>query len=99
MSKKTELEGALKDAMKAGDTVRKNTLRMALAATKEAEVQKRGELDDAAVLAILQKEVISRQEAISEAGKASRTDLADAAEAEIALLQVFLPQAMSAAEL
>ncbi|MCW5878556.1 MAG: GatB/YqeY domain-containing protein [Anaerolineales bacterium] len=99
MSKKAELEVALKEAMKATDVVRKNTLRMTLAAVKEAEVQKRGDLDDAAVLAILQKEVKSRQEAINEAGKANRPDLAEAAQVEIAVLQDYLPQAMDAAEL
>lgn len=99
MSKKAELEVALKEAMKASDVVRKNTLRMTLAAVKEAEVQKRGDLDDAAVLAILQKEVKSRQEAINEAGKANRPDLAEAAQVEIAVLQDYLPQAMDAAEL
>lgn len=99
MSKKAELEVALKEAMKANDVVRRNTLRMTLAAVKEAEVQKRGDLDDAAVLAILQKEVKSRQEAINEAGKANRPELAEAAQGEIAVLQDYLPQAMDAAEL
>jgi uncharacterized protein YqeY len=99
MSKKAELEGALKEAMKANDTVRKNTLRMALAAVKEAEVLKRAELEDAAVVSILQKELKSRQEAIAEADKANRKDLADAAKGEAKIIEGFLPAGLSPAEL
>lgn len=99
MSKKAELEAALKEAMKVGDAVRRNTLRMALAAVKEAEVQKRGELDDAAVIAILQKELKSRQEAIAEGEKAGRSDLVDAAKGEAAIIEGYLPAGLSPAEL
>lgn len=72
---------------------------MVLAAIKQVEVDKRIELDESAVLAILQKEVKSRREALDEAQKASRPDLAQAAQAEIEILSAFLPQALSAAEL
>jgi uncharacterized protein YqeY len=99
MSKKAELEASLKEAMKANDNVRKSTLRMALAAVKEAEVQKRADLDDAAVIAILQKELKSRQEAIAEAEKASRADLASAAKVEAGILEGYLPAGLSPAEL
>lgn len=99
MSKKAELEAALKEALKANDTMRKNTLRMALAAVKEAEVAKRGELDDAAVITILQKELKSRQEAMSEGSKANREDLVAAAKAEAAMLEGFLPAGLSAEEI
>jgi uncharacterized protein YqeY len=99
MSKKAELEAALKEAMKANDTVRKNTLRMALAAIKEAEVLKRAELEDAAVVSILQKELKSRQEAIAEAGKANRPDLAEAAQVEAKIIEAYLPAGLSPAEL
>ncbi len=99
MSKKAELETALKDAMKANDTMRKNTLRGALAAVKEAEVAKRGELDDAAVISILQKELKSRQEAMAEGEKASRPDLVEAAKHEAAYLETFLPAGLSAEEI
>ncbi|MBX3045531.1 MAG: GatB/YqeY domain-containing protein [Anaerolineales bacterium] len=99
MSKKAELEAALKEAMKANDTVRKNTVRGALAAVKEAEVAKRGELDDAAVISILQKELKSRQEAMAEGEKASRPDLVEAAKHEAGLLEAFLPAGLSAAEI
>lgn len=96
---KAQLEKALTDAMRANDAVRKSTLRGALAAIKEAEVLKRGELDDAAILAILQKEVKSRQEALAEADQASRKDLADNARAEMKVLEEYLPKAMSEQEL
>jgi len=99
MSKKAELEAALKDAMKANDSLRKNTLRMALAAVKEAEVAKRGELDDAAVVSILQKELKSRQEAIAEGNKANRADLVEAAQAEAVVLEGYLPAGLSAEEI
>lgn len=87
------------NAMKAGDVVRRTTLRMALAAIKQVEVDKRISLDDAAVMAILQKEIKNRREAIEEARKAERADLISANEAEIAVLESFLPKAMSAEEL
>lgn len=99
MSMKTELENALKEALRAGDTVRKNTLRLVLTAIKEAEVREQEELDDAAILSILQKEVKSRQETAEEAKKAERQDLVQAAKDEIAVLEDYLPQQMSAEEL
>lgn len=99
MSLKTELESALKDAMRAQDDLRKRTLRMALSAIHLAEIETKKTMDDAAVMAALQKEVKSRQEAIEEARKANRSDLAAAAQAEIEVLQSYLPQPFSAAEL
>jgi uncharacterized protein len=99
MNTKTQLNQALKDAMKSGDEIRKNTVRMVLAAIKQVEIDKRIELDESAVLAILQKEVKSRRESLAEAQKANREDLALAAQAEINILNDFLPQAMSAEEL
>jgi uncharacterized protein YqeY len=99
MPVKSDLEAALKDAMRANDTVRKNTLRVALTAIKEAEVQKIGELDDPAILTILQKEVKSRQEALAEAEKANRSDLVENAKAEMRVLEGYLPQGLSEQEL
>ena len=61
--------------MKSGDEVRKRTVRMVLAAVKQAEVDKRIELDDMAVMNLIQKEVKNRREAIEEAKKANRADL------------------------
>jgi uncharacterized protein len=99
MTIKTQLNDSLKDAMKSGDEVRKRTVRMALASIKQVEVDKRVELDDAAVTGILQKEVKNRRESLEEARKANRADLIEANEAEIRVLEVFLPKAMPAEEL
>jgi uncharacterized protein YqeY len=99
MDLKTQLSESVKDAMKSGDTVRRTTLRMALAAIKQVEVDKRVTLDDAAVMSLLQKEIKNRREALEEAKKAERPDLAAANEAEIVILEAFLPKAMSADEL
>jgi hypothetical protein len=99
MSIKTQLNDSMKDAMKSGDEVRKRTVRMVLAAVKQAEVDKRVELDDAAVIALLQKEVKNRREALEEAKKGNRADLVEANEAEIRVLEAFLPKAMPEEEL
>ena len=99
MTIKTQLNDSMKDAMKTGEEVRKRTVRMALAAVKQAEVDKRIELDDTAVLNLLQKEVKNRRESLEEAKKANRADLVEANEAEIKVLEVFLPKAMPAEEL
>jgi uncharacterized protein YqeY len=99
MSIKSELNESLKDAMKSGDEVRKRTVRMALAGIKQVEIDRRTELDDAAVVSLLQKEVKNRRESLEEARKANRLDLVQANEAEIDVLQAFLPKAMPAEEL
>ena len=99
MDIKTQLNNSVKDAMKSGDTLRRDTLRMALTAIKQVEVDKRISLDDAAVMSLLQKEIKNRREALEEAKKAGRADLASANEAEIAILEAFLPAAMPAEEL
>lgn len=99
MDLKTQLNESVKDAMKSGDTMRRNTLRMVLAAIKQVEVDKRVSLDGAAIMAILQKEIKNRREAIEEAKKAKRADLISDNEAEIVILEAFLPKAMSAEEL
>jgi len=89
----------MKDAMKSGDEIRKRTVRMVLAAVKQAEVDKRIELDDMAVISLIQKEVKNRRESMEEAKKANRADLIEANEAEIKVLEVFLPKAMPDEEL
>lgn len=99
MTIKTQLNDSMKDAMKSGDEVRKRTIRMALAAVKQVEVDKRIELDDMAIMALLQKEIKNRRESLEEAKKANRADLIEANEAEIKVLEVFLPKAMPAEEL
>lgn len=99
MSTKEKLNEAMKEAMKSGDEIRKRTVRMVLAAVKQVEVDKRAELDDMAINGLIQKEVKTRREALEEAKKANREDLAAANEAEIKVLEDFLPKAMPAEEL
>ena len=99
MDIKTQLTESMKDAMKSGDKVRKLTVSMVLAAVKQVEVDKRTTLDDMAVVALIQKEIKNRREAIEEAKKANRPDLIEGNEAEVKVLEVFLPQAMPTEEL
>lgn len=99
MDTKAKLSESMKDAMKTGDEVRKRTVRMVLAAIKQVEVDKRADMDDMAIVALVQKEIKNRREALEEAKKANRSDLVEENEAEIKVLEVFLPQAMPADEL
>jgi uncharacterized protein YqeY len=99
MTIKTNLETALKDAMRSNDGVAKRTIRMALTSIKLAEVEKCGKVEEADLSAILQKEIKSRREAIQEGEKAIRPDLVEAAKADIAVLEKFLPKAMETKEL
>jgi len=99
MSKKDELQNALIEALKSGQNLRKTTLRMALAAIKNAEVEAREELEDDLILNLLQKEVKARHETIEGAEQANRPDLIIKAEDEIAILSEFLPQPLSQEEL
>jgi uncharacterized protein YqeY len=99
MDTKTKLNEAMKEAMKSGDNLRKQTIRMVLAAVKQAEVDKRVDLDEAAVTALIQKEVKNRREALEEAKKANREDLVAGNQSEIKILEEFLPKAMPIEEL
>ncbi len=99
MDTKTELENAVKDAMRAGDDLRKRTLRMALAAIRQQEIDKGVPVDEAAVQTILQKEIKSRHELIADAQKAHRPDLEAEAVAEIGVLQGFLLNQLTPEEL
>jgi uncharacterized protein YqeY len=99
MDTKSKLENALKEALKAGDEVKKRTIRMALAAVQQVEVDRQVTLDEAGLLGILQKEIKMRKESIEEARRANRPDLVASTEAELAVLDSFMPQALSADEL
>lgn len=99
MNTKEKLSQSLKDAMRAKDDIAKRTIRMALAAVKNAEIDQQTELEETAVLAILQKEVKMRRETIEGAEQAGREDLIAEAEAEIILLESFLPKSLSPEEL
>jgi hypothetical protein len=99
METKAQLEIALKEAMKAGDDVRKRTVRMVLAAVRQVEIDRQVKLDETAVLAIIQKEIKTRKDAVEEARHAIRPDIVAATEAEIVVLQTYLPQALGTDEL
>lgn len=99
MDTKAKLNESMKEAMKSGDDLRKRTIRMVLAAVKQVEVDKRIELDDMAINGLIQKEVKNRREALEEAKKANRDDLVAGNEAEIKVLEEFLPKAMDPDEL
>jgi len=99
MSLKANLEHDLKEAMRSGDDLTKRTLRLCLSAVKLAEVDHRGDLEDGAILGILQKEVKSRMETIEEAHQAGRDDLVRGAQAEIEILKHYLPKPLTQEEL
>ena len=99
MTLKTQLRDAVTEALKSGDAQRKMTLRMALAAIKNAEVEARGELEEDKILSLLQKEVKYRQETIEGAEQANRPDLITKAETEIEILNTFLPKPLTEEEL
>jgi len=85
--------------MRAKDSARLSTVRLLLAAIKQREVDERIELDDAAVLAVIEKMIKQRRESITQFEKASRTDLADAEKAEVKVLSAYLPAQMGEAEI
>lgn len=95
MPTKSELEAELKQAMREGDSVRRSTLRMVLSAIKLAEVDRGEELEEEDILKLLQKEAKSRSETIEDAEQAGREDLIEAAEAELEVLEAFLPQPLN----
>jgi hypothetical protein len=99
MSTKTQLEVDAREALRAGNDKRKSTLRMALAALKLAEIEKGSALEEGEVLAILHKEIKSRHESIADAERAGRPELAAAAQAEIVILEAYLPRPFTQAEL
>ena len=85
--------------MRARDSARLSTLRLATAAMKQKEVDERIELGDPDVLAILEKMIKQRRESIAQFEKAARQDLADKEKSEIAVLEAYLPQKLSDAEI
>ncbi|MBN2044115.1 MAG: GatB/YqeY domain-containing protein [Anaerolineales bacterium] len=95
MSLKAQIQKVLTEAMKARDEQTKIPLRLVMAAIKEAEINQKGELTDADVLRLVQKEAKARQDTIADAEKAERPDLIEQAKAELAVLEQFLPEALS----
>ncbi|MGB4344445.1 MAG: GatB/YqeY domain-containing protein [Moraxellaceae bacterium] len=96
---KTALTNAMKDAMRAQDKDRLGVIRMATAAIKQIEVDERIELDDARVLATLEKMVKQRRESVAAFEQGGRPELAAKEAAEIVVLQSFLPAQLSDAEI
>jgi hypothetical protein len=99
MGLEEQLRSDLKDALRQRDERRKSVIRMALAAITNAEVEQGGELDDAAVAAVLQKEAKGRREAIAELEEADRPDLLAAEQAELEILEAYLPEQLSREEI
>ncbi len=98
MTLKEQITDDMKTAMRAKDSERLGTIRLLLAACKQKEVDERVELDDAMVVAIVDKLIKQRKDSIEAFKKAERADLADKEEAELKVLQTYLPQRMSADE-
>jgi uncharacterized protein YqeY len=88
----------MKAAMRAKDAARLSAIRLLLAAIKQREIDERIELDDAAVVSVVEKMLKQRRESIAQFEKASRADLADAEKAEVQVLSGYLPQQLGEAE-
>jgi uncharacterized protein YqeY len=99
MTLKGQIQDDMKSAMKSGDKDRLKVVRLILAAIKQIEVDERTELDDAAVLSVMDKMVKQRRDSISQFQAGGRDDLADIENAEIAVLEQYLPEPLSTAEL
>jgi len=95
MENQKKIEQDLKTAIKSGDEVKKRTLRMVLSSIKLAEIDRGHPLSDEDVLGVLQKEIKSLRETISDAERAGRADLIEDTEPEIHILEEYLPQPLS----
>jgi len=98
MGLKDQITEDMKAAMRARESERLGAIRILLAAIKQREVDERIVVDDAGVVAIVERLIKQRKDSIEQFGKAGRTDLVDKESAELALLQGYLPQALSEAE-
>ena len=97
MTLKSQLTDDMKTAMKAGDKPRLGVIRLINAAIKQKEVDERIEVDDAQVLAVLEKMVKQRRDSISQYDAANRQDLADIERAEMAVIETYRPAKLDAA--
>ena len=98
MSLKDQIIEDMKNAMRAKDTARLGTIRLLLAAIKQKEVDERIELDDGAVVTIIEKLIKQRKDSISQFQAAKRDDLVAIESAELIILQAYMPEQMSEAE-
>jgi uncharacterized protein YqeY len=96
---KTQLQTDMKSSMKSGDKSRLGVIRLMLAAIKQIEVDERIELDDARITAVLDKMTKQRRESIAQFDKAGRDDLTAIEQAELEIIQQYLPEALSESEI
>jgi uncharacterized protein YqeY len=96
---KQQLTDDLKQAMRGGDTVKRSTIRLLLASIHNTEIAKHATLDDADIFGIITKEIRQRQESIESFKQGNRQDLVAKEEAEMAVLQAYLPQQMTREEI
>jgi uncharacterized protein YqeY len=99
MNTREQIESDFKEALRTGDKLRKRTLRLVLSSIKLMEIDQGKEIDEGETLAVIQKEIKSYRESIADAERADRPDLAADAEAEIEVLEVYLPQPLSQDEI
>ncbi len=93
----TQIQDDMKSAMRAGETLRRDTLRMLIAALKNERIDKGADLDEDSVLAVVRRGVKSRKDSAEQYRDAGRDELADKEEAEIAVLEGYLPQMLDEA--
>lgn len=99
MSLKARINEDVKAAMRAGDTRRRDALRLLLAALKQREVDDRRELADADVIVVIDKMIKQRRDSIAQFEQGGRSDLADVERFELSVLQGYMPQALSDADI
>lgn len=99
MSLKQRITEDMKAAMRSGDTRQRDTIRLLQAAIKQREVDERIELDDAAVIAVIEKMLKQRRDSIAQYEAARRVDLADIEKSEMSVLSAYMPQALNDAEI
>jgi uncharacterized protein len=95
---KQEVTEHMKAAMRSGDTKRRDTIRLLQAAIKQREIDDRTEIDDIAVIAIIEKMLKQRKDSINQYVAAKREDLADIERYEVGVLQAYMPKALSDSE-
>jgi hypothetical protein len=98
MTLKEQITEDMKSAMRAKEAERLGTIRLLLAAIKQREVDERITVDDAAIIAIIEKLIKQRKDSIEQFQKAGRTDLVDQESKELGILQAYMPAQLSAAE-
>ncbi len=99
MSLKAQISEDMKNAMRAKDSARLGTIRLLQAAIKQREVDERIELDDTAVIAVIEKMLKQRRDSIAAYESANRTDLAEVEKFEVSVLQTYLPQQLTEDEI